>query len=85
MKRTIVAISANTKPTRYVTTTHNRADKSVAVELSDDKNQAHDFVNAENANNIIKRIFNPWERKFTVVKLEVIRAVTNQTIDEFFN
>lgn len=82
MKRTIVAIAANTTPTRYVSTTHNREDKSIAVELTDDKNQAHDFVNAENANRIIKRIFNPWERVFTATSVEVNRPKVYDPIKE---
>jgi hypothetical protein len=71
--RKITAISANTTPERYVTNTHNRPDGTIAVELSDDKNKAHDFVTAKNANNIIKNIFNPWERKFTVKPIEVVQ------------
>lgn len=83
MIRKIMAISANTKPTRYVSNTHNRADKSIAVEMTDNPNQAHDFVTAENANNIIKKIFNPWERVFTAGSIEVVRSASvniNETI-----
>lgn len=71
MSRQIISISVNTKPKRYVCTTHNRADKSIAVELTDNKNQAHDFVTQVNAANLIKRIFNPWERVFTSEQIEV--------------
>lgn len=84
MKRTIVAICANTTPLRYVTTTHNRADRSIAVELSDDKNYAHDFVNEENANRIIKKLFNPWNRIYTAISVEVNRSAA-VVVDDFIN
>jgi len=69
--RNIRAISANTDPVRYVTTTHNRPDGSIAVELSDNKNLAHDFVSKQNADKIISKIFNPWNREYTSVQLQV--------------
>lgn len=75
MSRKIIAISANTNPKRFVLTTHNRADKSIAVELTEDLNQAHDFVTKENAERIISRIFNPWDRIYKTEKIEVNRPI----------
>lgn len=76
MKRTIVAICANTTPVRYISTTTNRPDKTIVAELTADKNQAHDFVNMENARKIIPRLVNPFERVFAAVSIEVERKAT---------
>lgn len=72
MSRKIICIcTESTRPTRYVTTTHNRPDKSIAAELSDNKNQAHDFATMDNAERIIARLFNPWERTYVAREIEV--------------
>lgn len=82
MKRTIVAIAANTTPVRYISTTTNRKDKSVLAELTEDKNQAHDFVNMENASRIIPSLVNPFERVYKAVTIEVNRKASAE-VDEF--
>lgn len=82
MKRTIVAIAANTTPVRYISTTINRKDKSVLAELTEDKYQAHDFVNMENANKIIPNLVNPFERVYKAVSIEVNRKASAE-VDEF--
>jgi hypothetical protein len=82
MKRTIVAIAANTTPVRYISTTTNTKDKSVLAELTEDKNQAHDFVNMENASRIIPSLVNPFERVYKAVTIEVNRKASAE-VDEF--
>lgn len=82
MKRTIVAIVANTTPVRYISTTTNRKDKSVLAELTEDKSQAHDFVNMDNANRIIPNLVNPFERVYKAVSIEVNRKASAE-FDEF--
>ena len=85
MKRTILAICAKTTPVRYISTTTNRSDKSIVAELTADKNQAHDFVNMENASKIIPRLVNPFERIFTTTSIEVERKATADFDEPVFN
>jgi len=71
--RRIIAIKANTTPTRYVQTTDNRADKKIVATLTDKKNDAHDFVTMENALGIIDRLVNHHNRIFTAVEMNVVQ------------
>jgi|GEM_PF-6440569 len=74
MRRKILAIYTDTKPRRYVSTTTNRPDRKVLLELTDNPNEAHDFGTQDNADRIIQNAHNPWERKFGTESMEVERT-----------
>lgn len=69
--RKITAIQADTRTPRYVQSTFRRSDRTIGVELTDNKNLAHDFGGKESARQVIDKVFNPYERKYTAVELEV--------------
>lgn len=81
MPRKIIAIKANTSPTRYVTATHKRFDNKVGVEYTENKNLAMDFGTDGAANETIARIHNPFDRVFTPVAMEVTQPAP---IAEYF-
>jgi hypothetical protein len=75
MKRKIVAIQANTHPTRWVSSIHKRFDMKVSVEFTDDKNQAKDFSDRKTAEGMVAKIFNPFDRVFTVMDMSVTQPL----------
>jgi hypothetical protein len=75
MPRKIIAIQANTTPPRYITATHRRFDGRYTVELSENENLAIDFETAENAAEMITRIFNPFDRVFKPVRKTVTQPM----------
>lgn len=73
MPRKITAIQVNTSPVRYVQGTFKKLKDEVGVELTDDKDLAQDFGTMQAVEAIIPKIFNPFERIFKAVQLEVTR------------
>jgi hypothetical protein len=78
MKRTIVAISVNTSPKRFIQSTYNRFDNTIGVELTEDPGQARDFQTLSYGKEVAAKIFNPYDRKYTAEKMQVNSSV-NQT------
>ena len=74
--RTIIAIQANTNPTKWVSGIFNRVGNSIRVELTDDKNLAHDFLTEAKANEVLPNIHNPFDRVFKVKTLKVVQPET---------
>lgn len=67
---TIFAITTNYQGRRrYVTGYFNRFDKSVNVELSEDRTLAKDFGSMAAAKFICSKIFNPYERTYVSEQL----------------
>lgn len=71
MPTKIIAISANTKPVRFITNTFNRFDHTTGYELTDNPNLAKDFNTISWANITIGKLYNPFERLFKAVEIEV--------------
>lgn len=74
--RTIIAIQANTNPTKWVSGIFNRVGNSIRVELTDDKNLAHDFLTEAKANEVLPNIYNPFDRVFKVKTMKVVQPET---------
>lgn len=84
--RKIIAISANTKPVRYVMSTSNRPDGKIAAELTANKDQAFDFVTMDNACRIIEKIVNPFERVYMAEEILINRSESFiNSIDDYLN
>jgi hypothetical protein len=49
---------------RYVTAITPRFRMEIAVELSEDASQAHDFLTRANAESFLPKIYNPFERTY---------------------
>lgn len=66
----IIAITATDKGRKsYVISTFNRFDKTIRVELSHDKNAAKDFQTESAAAEILPKIYNPFERSYSIEKI----------------
>lgn len=67
----IIAIIATDKGRRsFVTSTFNRFDKKINVELSHDQALAKDFKTREAANEILPKIYNPFERTYSIEEIK---------------
>lgn len=77
--RTIIAIEANTNPTKWVSGIFNRIGSSVRVELTDQKDLAHDFLTEAKGNEVLPNIHNPHDRVFKVKTLKVLQPATMET------
>lgn len=75
MPRKIVAIQVNTSPTRWVESTFKKPNYELGVLLTEEKNVAKDYGTKELATDAIKKFANPFERKFTPMKIEVTQPV----------
>lgn len=82
MSRKIIAITVNTNPTRWVQNIFPRPNNQIGVELTENKNLAHDFGSAGYADSIIPRIFNPFERMFKAEHIMVSQPRPIGTIME---
>jgi hypothetical protein len=72
MSRTIWAITTTFHGSkRYVTGTTPRFKMEIAVELSEDSSRAHDFFTQQNAESILPRIYNPFERTYEAENIAV--------------
>ena len=79
MNKTIVAISVDTNPKRWVKATSRREDKRLVVELTNDKNEAADFVSAQNAEKTIDSIVNHHGRNYSIERISI--NVTKSPLD----
>jgi hypothetical protein len=78
--RTIIAITTIFNGIKsYVTKTHNRFKGSIAVELSNNRNEAKDFITKKEAENVLPNIYNPYEREYKVEELEAFQGPVIQT------
>lgn len=71
MPRIIKAITVNTKPLRFVSSTQVTEGNKVVVETTTDPDQAMDFGSGGYAESIIPRIKNPLDRVFEAISIEV--------------
>lgn len=71
--RNIIAIEVNTNPTKWVSAIFNRVGNSIRVELTDNKDLAHDFLTEAKAKEVLPNIYNPFDRVFSVKKLKVLQ------------
>lgn len=62
-----ILIEVNTKPTRWVSSTFPRVGGIVGAELTDNIENAHDFLTMERAREVVSKIYNPFDRVFTAV------------------
>jgi hypothetical protein len=74
MSRTIIAISANTNPKRWVMNTINRFDNTISVELTDDIELSYDFLTMSAAKQAVSVIYNPYDRVYKAEKVKVLHA-----------
>ncbi len=81
--RKILAIVANTSPTRYVTETSRRFDGKLTVVTTENKNEARDFGDVVSAKSVIEKFFNPFDRVYKPAQIEV--ALPASFDDGFFN
>lgn len=83
-KKSIVVISAETPYDQivYVESYTAKEFGNVQVTTTFNSNQAHDFQSLEAAQQIIPKIFNPWDRKYKAHRLTIqARALTNAQTD----
>jgi hypothetical protein len=67
----IIAITATDKGlTSYVISTFNRFDNKINVELSHDREKAKDFNTESAAAEILRKIYNPYERSYSIEKIK---------------
>jgi len=72
MSRTIVAVTtAYNGNKRYVTSTIPRINGQKAVELFEDPSKAHDFLTMHHAQDLLPKIFNPFERIYQAETITV--------------
>ena len=64
-----IVIEVNTNPTRWVSSTFPRVGGIVGAELTDNIENAHDFLTMERAIEILGKIHNPFEREFSAVQI----------------
>jgi len=78
-----IAIEVNTNPTKWVSGIFSRIGSSVRVELTDDKDMAHDFLTMDKAKETIPNIHNPYDRVFKAVSLDSRKraGLTNYNAD----
>ena len=65
MKRYVIIV--NTPQPKWVSGTFPRVGGMVGAELTDKEELAKDFLTMHNANSVIDRIHNPFDRVFTAV------------------
>lgn len=78
----IIAITADTKPKRYVSNTVTRKEGSVVAELTDDPGYAQDFKTVEHATLVATKILNPWHRVFEAKQIEVEKRYKPENLQE---
>jgi hypothetical protein len=81
--RKIIAITADTVPTRYVTELQKRFDGKFTVVTSENKNEAKDFGTQSVATASIGSFFNPFDRVYTPRQIMVAQPAP--IADGFFN
>lgn len=78
----IIAITADTKPKRYVSNTVTRKEGSIVAELTDDPSYAQDFKTVEHAIVVASKILNPWHRVFEAEQIEVARRYKPENLEQ---
>lgn len=59
--------------TSYVSGLFNRFDKTITVELSINQNEAKDFLTNKSAEDTVSKIYNPFDRIYSVEKLTIMQ------------
>jgi hypothetical protein len=78
--RNIVAITTTINGKKcFVKSCLNRFDHKISVELSAEPQEAKDFLSEADARKYCDRIFNPYERIYTVEKITIIQQTKMPT------